>query len=615
MYKLYGGIIICAIILLQAVLATQVHAVSPSIMISQVQLGDVLSANNELIEIYNNTSEPVDITDWCLYYASASSLVVGSKIACYAPSGLNIHLFIPGYGYSLALSNQIAASNMMLGNDIKFSSTLSGTAGHIRLVSDSLVEVDKVGWGVNALSAEGNAPAPVPSTITVLQRKLLTQTTYQDTDNNSIDFQISPPKTTYGYGAIYEVQDLCSNIAGIQTIIPLGYTTDSSASCNAPPADVCSNISGIQTSLPTGFLFDTDKTCQPDSCLNISGLQVSIPDGKDSDMMGSCINHDFCANFEGLQSVIPDNFRQDSAACVLAITPIQVSELLANAAGDDTGHEFIELYNPNDIDVDMSYFRFSIGIDTLKQYPFPPETIIGAHEYKKFSNSDISFTLLNTTSRVALLLQDGREVSKSDIYVGAADNMAWALIDGIWQYSDQPTPGSLNLASVTKPVDIVVTEPVPCPAGQYRNISTNRCRLIATTTSTLTQCKDGQYRSEETNRCRTIAFAGGTLTPCSDNQYRSEETNRCRNVVAASATLKPCTDNQYRSEETNRCRTITQLQTAPYAVAPNVVQSDRTGWWVAGGVIILALGYVGWEWRREVKQRILAVVPFMHSAK
>src|SRR5690606_15418215 len=151
--------------------------------------------------------------------------------------------------------------------------------------------------------------------------------------------------------------------------------------------------------------------------------------------------------------------------------------------------------------------------------------------------------------------------------------------DGVWVYTNRPTPGSANLPSII--VDIQNELGLaPCPPGKYRNPLTNRCRNIVADASVLAACKDGQYRNPETNRCRKIEAS--TLKPCKDGQYRSEETNRCRNILGAS-TLKPCKDNQYRSEETNRCRNLpgsSNMPEAAFAVKP-VAESGTVfiGWW------------------------------------
>jgi len=202
------------------------RALSIDIVISQIQLGNAGSASNDFIEIYNNSATDVDITNWCLYYASATSVQNGSKLACFLSDSDNVHIYLPSHSFAFLISNQLATANPSLDSDLKFSATLSGTAGHVRLIDSRGVEIDKVGWGVTAVSAEGASPAVTPIVGKVLRRKTIGIDILQDTNVNSEDFEIVSPRATYNYGSIYEKQDLCLNIADIQAVLPDGYSVD-----------------------------------------------------------------------------------------------------------------------------------------------------------------------------------------------------------------------------------------------------------------------------------------------------------------------------------------------------------------------------------------------------
>lgn len=524
-----------------------------------------------------------------LYYASASATTNGSKLACFVPSNDLTHLYLPTHAYAFVASTQLLTTFPILGSDIRFAATLSGTAGHVRLIDTDGQVIDKLAWGVTALSPEGLVAAAVPQNGTVLQR-INVDSVYQDTDSNSADFELSAPRNVYGYGAIYEVQDLCSNLSGIQIDIPEGYTaSDTLAVCLPPPVDICTNIDGLQVTIPDGFAFDSDGNCQIDVCRNIDDLQQEVP----------------------------DFYRVDGTVCTLSLPYIKITELLPNAIGTDAGNEFIELHNPNKFAVDLSLYRLQVGIDARKTYTFPPGAFLPAGAYMSFSNDDIAFTLVNTSSQVHLIMVDGQTVDDSPVYEQAYDGMAWANIDSSWQYTDQPTPGVANVPS--RPVEIVedaVTGLKPCATSQYRNPDTNRCRLILTIGSTVTPCKDGQYRSEVTNRCRSLGTDIASLVPCAEGQERNPLTNRCRSMATASASLVPCKDGQERSIDTNRCRTITKMIDAGYAVQP-IAKSDRNGsGLIALAVIIgLALAYAIWEWRVELLRLYIRIRSFLHLAK
>ena len=119
----------------------------------------------------------------------------------------------------------------------------------------------------------------------------------------------------------------------------------------------------------------------------------------------------------------------------------------------------------------------------------------------------------------------------------------------------------------------------------------------------LAPCREGQYRSEETNRCRSIVSAvASALKPCADDQFRNPETNRCRKI-ASSEDLTDCGEGRERNPQTNRCRNVqtASMPLAPFATEPTIqqVQQDMLGWWMFGGVSLIAVGYAGWQWRFE----------------
>ncbi|MCX6728323.1 MAG: lamin tail domain-containing protein [Candidatus Saccharibacteria bacterium] len=579
MHKLYVVGLLFFSLLLTLVLMQPAHAISPNIVISQLQLGSVASASNEFIELYNNSTSDSEVTNWCLYYASAGSTQIGNKMTCFTPDNENTHLYIPGRTFSFAISNQLSIYQTSLGSDFKFSAALSGTAGHVRLIDSGGLEVDKIGWGSTAVSAEGLKPAVVPATGKVLSRKIIAGNLLQDTDINSDDIEAIFPKTSYSYGSIYEVQDVCINISGIQTSIPIGYTVDATDNCIPPPVDICPNLDGLQTAVPDQYWQDVKGNCQKDSCLNITGVQQKLPDGM--------------------------KYSDDGLLCILDLLPLQITELLPNPIGSDEGNEFIEIYNPNSSSVNLSEYKLMVGVSAEK-YNFPAGSIINPNQYMSFSNDDIKFTLVNTTSSVKLVSSDDQQVYESSTYFSPEDGSAWSLIDGSWQYTNQPTPNEVNRVSLIEPGSGAI-EPdglMPCAANQYRSPETNRCRLFVTSVSTLAACKDGQYRSEETNRCRSIASDVGQLMPCAEGQERNPATNRCRSVsaVLGANNLTPCKAGQERNAETNRCRNIVgTIPSAGYAPEQaNESSNNSILMWSLISVGAIAICYGIWEWRQEI---------------
>ena len=309
--------------------------------------------------------------------------------------------------------------------------------------------------------------------------------------------------------------------------------------------------------------------------------------------------------------------------------------------------QFIELYNSNEKELSLESCILQIN---TRVYQFPAGGSVQGNEFLVVYPTEINTALARTTAGEVRILSSSGEVVNSLKYSTPKDdrsvigdeygNSVWTL---------KPTPGSENeyvkYASCEEGYwrneetgkcnkNVEVSTAADCGEGRERNPVSGRCRNIPTAKE-YAPCKDGQYRSEETNRCRNIALAGGTLKPCKEGQYRSEETNRCRSIASAARTLKPCADDQFRNPETNRCKKIASADeltdcgegrernpatnrcrnivasTAPaIGFSPEKVQQvagATWGWWVFGGVSILALGYAGWQWRWELKQLAIRV--------
>lgn len=623
MHKLYVFALLPITLLVSLLTVQYSHAISTNLVISQIRAGN--SATNRLIEIYNNSDVPVDITSWCLYYSSPSNTFSSPNLGCFENANLSVHIFINARSFALLASAQTG----LLADIVLTSGLGSGVSGHVYLMDSAGNEVDRVGWGL-AVNAEANHPVPLDAT-KVIERKQDPETGYLiDTDDNQNDFMSSTLRTEYQYGALYEVIDLCSNISGVQDVIPTGYEVDDIGNCTLPPVDVCLNLDGMQTEIPSGYMIDVDDCIliPIDICDNIDGLQLAVPDGMELDENGDCIQYDECSNLPEIQTVIPDEFtRGVDNSCVLGLLPLQLSELLPNAVGIDKGSEFIEIYNPNDSDVNLLYYFIYIGSDYEHFYSFPVGSHIDAGQYMSFSDKDIGFTLVNTTSSVRLRPIDNSFIDETPAYDSPGEGMAWALIDDVWQYTNRPTPGSVNLptllvkAKIQEPV-VVKTETVlkPCAANQYRSPETNRCRLkVIVPSSTPTPCKDDQYRSEETGRCRNIVSDIVVITPCAEGQERNPETNRCRSVAAVlgATDLALCKEGQERNPDTNRCRniisSIPQAEFAPEQTSE--LSNNYVGWWSLAGVGVVAVIYGIWEWRQEIRNLVRKLGSFRHSKK
>lgn len=472
-----------------------------NVVINEIQTGGsgTGTTSQEFIELYNPTDTDVDVTGWKVEYITASGATVKSLVT--------LQGVLMSNGFALLATPEFGGSA-----DFLFGASLSGTAGHVRLLNAAGQVIDLVGWGA-AIQAETSAVA-APHGGAAIVRKTDTNGQPIDTDDNSQDFIATDTPTPQG-GSMYELVDVCINIDGVQLTVPVGYEIDSDGNCyeSQPPIPYCASV--------------------------------------------------------------------------------ELSEIMANPVGDDSGREYIEIHNPTDETISLVGCNLRVG---SKAYALVGSLVPGG--YKALYSTQTALQLTNTGGTVVLVLSTGEQAVS---YPALGDDETWASINGRWQLSSIATPDAANKVSTN--VEIVgSTEPStaqvePCPAGKFRNPLTNRCKNIASATGKRTPCKPGQTRNPDTNRCRNIALTAALLTPCKVGYERNMATNRCRKIGATTNELTPCKEGQTRSPDTNRCRKT--IQKAVLADSSDQPASKSTNLRIIFIVGALVIGYALYEYRKE----------------
>jgi len=129
-------------------------------------------------------------------------------------------------------------------------------------------------------------------------------------------------------------------------------------------------------------------------------------------------------------------------------TNIEITELLPNPARPliDSVDEYIELYNPNEFTVDLTGFKVEAGLNNSYKHTLPSNTVIAAKSYLILTSGNTSLSLSNSGGRARLLDTAGSLIYQTESYQSAPDGQAWAMIDGLWQWTLTPTPASPNTA-------------------------------------------------------------------------------------------------------------------------------------------------------------------------
>ncbi|MGB8507375.1 MAG: lamin tail domain-containing protein [Pyrinomonadaceae bacterium] len=146
-----------------------------SVVISQIYGGGGNSGapfKNDFIEIFNRGNTTVDLTNWSVQYAGATSTTwqfttLSGSIA-------------PGHYYLVKEAAGTGGASELPAADATGNINLSATAGKVALVSNSVALagacpfasqiVDLVGYGSSANCFEGSAPTPAPSNTSSIQR-------------------------------------------------------------------------------------------------------------------------------------------------------------------------------------------------------------------------------------------------------------------------------------------------------------------------------------------------------------------------------------------------------------------------------------------------------------
>ena len=302
---------------------------------------------------------------------------------------------------------------------------------------------------------------------------------------------------------------------------------------------------------------------------------------------------------------------------------LKLSEIASNV-----DEQFIEIVNSGEKTVITTGCKLAVGDSGVHENIGDIELNPGEFLVIKIKNTKLK--LPKTKGKVYLLDEAGSKIDVAE-YSSMPKGASWSFVDDEWMQTFMITENSENIFKeypdcqngyernmLGKCVKIAIT-PVEssCPVGQYRHPETRRCRKNEAA-KTITPCKDGYYRSEETGRCRSIASAAAkTLKPCPEGQFRNSSTGRCKKIASTDDIAKECPEGFERNPQTKRCRKIksASMSTVGSAAAEvKQIAGATWGWWVFGGVSLLAVGYGVWQWRWEISQFVRKIRESIKSA-
>lgn len=111
--------------------------------------------------------------------------------------------------------------------------------------------------------------------------------------------------------------------------------------------------------------------------------------------------------------------------------------------------EFIEIFNSNNFEVDLSFWKIKDGMGTTREYVFPQNTKISPLKFLVLRREETGIILNDDGDFVILLAPDNTVKDKSPPYQNAPLNFAFARFASDWQWTAQPTPLAPNIFKST----------------------------------------------------------------------------------------------------------------------------------------------------------------------
>jgi len=122
---------------------------------------------------------------------------------------------------------------------------------------------------------------------------------------------------------------------------------------------------------------------------------------------------------------------------------ILINEVLASPEGPDDQNEWIEIFNQNQFDVDLSNWKLQDLEGTTKTYIFPEKTIITDLGFLVINRTESKIILNNDSDGLNLIGPDGKVVDSVN-FQKAVRNSSYNRFEKDWVWSSILTPGKVN---------------------------------------------------------------------------------------------------------------------------------------------------------------------------
>lgn len=434
-------------------LATDTQVLLSQVQVRKISANDRLSRLHEAIVIKNDSEDDVDITNWCVYYASvAVDFTDGTKrkIGCFIPKDSGEKIFLKGEGLVRFGSFDNDFYDPTVFYSPSFSQGLGNEKGKLLLLNGS-EEKDRVEWGVHpgAFKLAGEA---------VFGRKLNEAGLLVYSGLSQDDFEIITEVDLTTVTGTYKKQDACLGIEGFQ---------DEGDPCIVKEEET-----------PTE---EQPKLIVPTELKHTIQISEFLANPKGSDA--------------GNEFIEIYNYGEDEISLARYSIAIEGSTAATKKVYKlpdilIRSGEYIAIYNTNEQ-------NFALNNTAGKISLMYGEALVDEASYTS-TKEGYSWSLIGDDFSLSL-----PSPNSQNRLTDAIEAMSKTLLQG----STMPKPCAegqeRNPATGRCRKIATVAESAPCKVGQERNPATGRCRNIAQA-KVPAPCKPGQERNPTTNRCRNI---------------------------------------------------------------------------------------------------------------
>ncbi len=151
-----------------------------------------------------------------------------------------------------------------------------------------------------------------------------------------------------------------------------------------------------------------------------------------------------------------------------AYPQILLTEILPNPIGEESLREYIELYNPFDVPVDLKNWTLQDASAT-SHHVFSDNLFIAPYSYHVIYRDAFIFALNNNKETVSLVAPNSQIMSKIS-YITSRENIAYSydILDKKWRWTKHLTPGAKNIFNDLPQISQINISPIA-----YKNVYTS----------------------------------------------------------------------------------------------------------------------------------------------